>query len=294
MSELTVDRWSPALGAEVHGLDLGQALQASDERADAVVEEVYDALVEHQVLFFRNQSLTPELQAALGRRLGDLAPRHHSYNTLPDHPDVAVLDWQPGDRPDASEWHTDMTFREQPPFASILKAVLVPPVGGDTLWASMYSVYESLDPGFRSDLEGMQICHDPGQFRNGAYAKGGNQGITDMLVDAGSAVWPIVSHHPVTGRPYINVSESNSRWIMGTGAAESQRIVNYLLDAINRPDHQVRLRWQPDTVAIWDNRGSQHYAVADYPKYRRVMHRVAVDTDARLEARLAKRAATSV
>ena len=113
---------------------------------------------------------------------------------------------------------------------------------------------------------------------------GGNQGITDMLVDAGSAVWPIVSHHPVTGRPYINVSESNSRWIMGTGAAESQRIVNYILHATNRPDHQVRLRWKPGTIAIWDNRASQHYAVADYPDDRRVMHRVAVDTDRRLEA----------
>jgi len=108
-------------------------------------------------------------------------------------------------------------------------------------------------------------------------------------VSAGSAVWPIVSHHPVTERPYINVSESNSRWIMGTGAGESQRIVNYLLDVINRPDHQVRLRWRPDTIAIWDNRGSQHYAVADYPAYRRVMHRVAVDTDRRLEQRTTER-----
>lgn len=290
MTELDLDRWSPALGAEVSGIDLSAALRADGDVADEAVQAIYDALIEHQVLFFRGQSITPELHVALGQRLGDLAPRHHSYNTLADHPDVAVLDWQPGDRPDASEWHTDMTFREKPPFASILKAVEVPPVGGDTLWASMYSVYDSLDPGFRSDLEVLQICHDPGQFRNGAYATGGNQGITDMLVDAGSAVWPIVSNHPVTGRPYINVSESNSRWIIGTGAGESQRIVNYLLDAINRPDHQVRLRWQPDTIAIWDNRGSQHYAVADYPKYRRVMHRVAVDTDTRLEQRLQDRA----
>ena len=293
MTQLNVERWSPALGAEVHGLDLSAMLRSGDDDVSASILSIYDALIEHQVLFFRDQPLSPELHVELGRRLGDLAPRHHSYTTLQDHPDVAVLDWQPGDRPDASEWHTDMTFREQPPFASILKAVVVPPVGGDTLWASMYSVYDSLDAGFRSDLEGMQICHDPGQFRNGAYSNGGNQGITDMLVDAGSAVWPIVSHHPVTGRPYINVSESNSRWIMGTGAAESQRIVNYLLDAINRPDHQVRLRWQPDTIAIWDNRASQHYAVADYPKYRRVMHRVAVDTDSRLEQRLHERAAAT-
>ena len=178
---------------------LGLELGGNEELAAATVESIYDALIDHQVLFFRNQPLTPEMHVRLGQLLGDLAPRHHSYNTLPEHGDVAVLDWQPGDRPDASEWHSDMTFREKPPFASILKAVIVPPVGGDTLWASMYSVYDSLDPGFRSDLEGMQICHDPGQFRNGAYESAGNQGITDMMVSAGSAVWPIVSHHPVTG-----------------------------------------------------------------------------------------------
>jgi taurine dioxygenase len=183
--------------------------------------------------------------------------------------------------------HQVLFLRDQPPFASILKAIELPPVGGDTLWASMYSVYDSLDAGFRSDLKGMEICHDPGQSRNGAYERGGNQGITDMLAEAGSAVWLIVSHHSVTGRPYINVSESNARWIMGTGAAESQRIVSCLLDSINRPEHQVRLRWQPDTIAIWDNRASQHHAVADYPKYRRMMHRVAVDTDRRHESSLA-------
>lgn len=294
MSVLGIERWSPALGAEVHDVDLNRIMSSSDDAAiDEAVDSIYRALIEHQVLFFRDQPLSPPAHAEFGRRLGELAVRHHSYATLPDHPDVAVLDWQPGDRPDASEWHSDMTFRSKPPFASILKAIIVPPVGGDTLWASMYSVYDSLDPGFRSDLEHLQVDHDPGQFRNGAYAAGGNQGITDMLVSAGSAVWPIVSHHPVTGRPYINVSESNSRWIIGTGAAESQRILSYLFDAINRPDHQVRLRWRPDTIAIWDNRASQHYAVADYSEYRRVMHRVAVDTDARLEATLAAHATTS-
>lgn len=282
---LTFERWSPALGAEVHGLDAASLLRVGHaDEIDEIGDQLYNALMEHQVLFIRDQGLEPAAHVAFAEFFGNLAPRHHSYNTHEANPDVAVLDWKPGDRPDATEWHSDMTFREKPPFASVLQAMIIPPVGGDTLWASMYSVHDALDPGFLKDLEGMYICHDPGQFRNGAYANGGNQGITDMLVDAGSAVWPIVSHHPVTGRPYINVSESNSRWIMGTGAAESQRIVNYILHVTNRPDHQVRLRWKPGTIAIWDNRASQHYAVADYPDHRRVMHRVAVDTDRRLEA----------
>jgi len=285
MLQRRAERVTPPLGAILHGFDLSRVMSSGDEDAvDDVVQAVYDALIEHQVVFFRDEPLAPEQHAELGRRLGSLAPRHHSYDTLPDHPDVVVLEWHPGDRPDASEWHSDVTFSPTPPFASILKAVVVPPVGGDTLWASMYAVHDRLDPGFRSDLAQMTACHDPGQFRNGPYEQSGNQGITDMLVAAGSAVWPIISHHPVTGRPYVNVSESNTRWIMGTGAAESQRILSYLFDAINRPDHQVRLRWQPDTIAIWDNRATQHYAVADYPDHRRVMHRVAVGSDARLDA----------
>jgi taurine dioxygenase len=115
-----------------------------------------------------------------------------------------------------------------------------------------------------------------------------------MMVSAGSAVWPIVSHPPVTERPYVNLSGSNSRWILGMGAGESQRIVNYLLDAINRPDHQVRLRWRPNTIAIWDNWGSQHHAAGDHPTYRRVMRRVAVDTDRRLDPRVAERSTITI
>lgn len=274
------ERWTPALGATVR---VGPGpLDPCDE---ASIDALYDALIEHQVLFLPDAHLSPAAQVALARGLGDLAPRHHSYVTLPDHPNVAVLDWQPTDRPDADEWHSDMSFREQPPFASVLQAVVVPPLGGDTLWASMYSVHDALDPGFRRDLEDLEAVHDPGQFRTGAYRDGGNRAITDMLVAAGSATWPVIAHHPVTGRPYVNVSESLTRWIIGCSAAESQRILSYLFDVINRPDHHVRLRWRPGTVAIWDNRATQHYAVADYRGHPRVMHRVAVDTDRRLTQR---------
>jgi taurine dioxygenase len=274
---MTFERLTPAIGAMVSGVDLG-GLNEDSARA------VYGALIEHQVLFFRDQHLSPLAQVALGRHLGGLGARHHAYNTHSETDDLVVLDWLPGDRPDAAEWHSDMTFSANPPFATILQAILLPPVGGDTLWASMYSVYDRLDPGFRSDLEQLSAVHDPGAFRNGAYAKGGNAGINEMLGTVGSAVWPIISHHPVTGRPYVNVSESNTRWIVGVGAPESARIITTLLDLINRPDHSVRLKWQPGTIAIWDNRATQHYAVADYAQHRRTMHRVVVHEDTRLSA----------
>jgi taurine dioxygenase len=274
---LECERLTPALGAMVSGITLRDL---TSELAD----EVYLALMEHQVLFFRDQHLSPHEQVRLGTQLGDLGQRHHAYNTHPETDDLVVLDWRPGDRPDAAEWHSDMTFKSNPPFATILQAIDLPPVGGDTLWASMYSVYERLDPGLRSDLEQLSAVHDPGAFRNGAYEKGGNAGIDEMLGSVGSAVWPIISHHPVTGRPYVNVSESNTRWIIGVGAAESARILSLLFDMINRPDHQVRLRWMPGTLAVWDNRATQHYAVSDYAQYRRMMHRVVVFTDRRLMA----------
>lgn len=269
------ERLTPALGADVTGIDLSRLTEDS-------AQGVYDALLEHYVLFFRDQHLSAHAQVALGEHLGALGPRHHAYNTHPETDDLVVLDWMPGDRPDADEWHSDMTFTANPPFATILQAMQLPPVGGDTLWASMYSVHDRLDPGLRSDLAELSAVHDPGAFRNGAYERSGNAGINEMLATVGSAVWPIISHHPVTGRPYINVSESNTRWIIGVGAGESARIISLLLDMITRPDHQVRLRWRPGTVAIWDNRGTQHYAVSDYPNDRRTMHRVVVHRDTRL------------
>ncbi len=274
----SIERLTPALGATVIDVDLRRADQA-------LGDAMYEALLEHQVLFFENQHLAPHEHAAFGRLMGELGARHHSYVTHPDDDDVVVLDWEPGARPDAAEWHSDMTFTTEPPFASILQAQVVPPVGGDTLWASMYSVHDRLDPGLRRDLEGLSAVHDPGAFRNGPYAERGNDGINELLGTVGSAVWPIISHHPVTGRPYVNVSESNTRWIIGLGAPESARMLTMLFDIINRPDHQVRLRWREGTVAMWDNRGTQHYAVSDYAEYRRVMHRVAVARDVRGRAR---------
>lgn len=271
---MQVTRATAALGAVVTAVRL-------DEIDDAGVDALYDALIEHQVLFLPGQRLAPIDQAAFGRRFGELGERHHSYVTHPDTEDVVVLDWQPGDRPDAAEWHSDMTFTQEPPFASVLQAMLLPAVGGDTLWASMYSVHDALDAGFRRDLEALSATHDPGAFRNGPFTSGGTAAMNDMLSNVGSAVWPIISHHPVTGRPYINVSESNTRWIIGVGAPESQRILSTLFALTNRPDHHVRLRWEMGTVAIWDNRATQHYAVSDYAGHRRTMHRVAVARDTR-------------
>jgi taurine dioxygenase len=273
--ELSCDRLSPALGATA---TFPQDLETDP---DEVADLVHAALVEHSVLVFPDADLDPAAMVRLGRALGTLGIRHHSYTTHPDSEDVVVLTWEGDQKPDAAEWHADMTYRRQPPFASILKAVQVPPLGGDTLWASMFAVHDALAPGLRRDLEQLDAVHDMGAFRTGAYEEGGEEGIGAAFAAAGTAVHPVIDHHPVSGRPYLNVSESFTRFVIGLSAPESARLLTQLFDLINRPDFHLRIRWQPGMVVIWDNRGTQHYAVADYLPHRREMHRVAVVTDRR-------------
>lgn len=265
-------RITRAIGADVVNVDFSDPSTA---------DLIHSALMEHQVLIMRDAHLAPSELADLGRSLGELGARHHSYVTHPECDDVVVLDWHGDMLPDAAEWHADMTYKPVGPFASILQAMIVPPTGGDTLWANLYAVHDALDAGLRSDLEQLEAVHDMGAFRTPAYRTGGNAGIDEAMVAAGSAAHPVIAHHPVTGRPYLNVSESFSRFVIGVSAPDSARLLTMLFDLINRPEFHMRLRWEPGTLAIWDNRATQHYAVADYLPDRRVMHRVAVATDAR-------------
>jgi taurine dioxygenase len=285
---LSCTRLTPALGALV---ELPEGLgHITEDLAD----EVHAALMEHLVLVLPEAAeLDPVRMVQLGRALGTLGMAHHTYTTHPDADDVVVLSWGGDDKPDAAEWHADMTYKAQPPFASILKAVELPPVGGDTLWASMFSVHDALDAGLRRDLEQLEAVHDMGAFRTGAYLEGGDDAIMDAMQRAGVATHPVIERHPVTDRPYVNVSESFTRFIIGLSAPESARTLTYLFDLINRPDHQVRIRWHVGDVAIWDNRGTQHYAVADYLPHRRVMHRVAVVSDSRSGTGSASRPASA-
>ena len=273
------ERLTPALGASVHGL----TREVLDD--PSAFDKIHSALMEHQVLFVDRLGFDVDTLAALGRGLGPVANNHHSYRSHPDNDSVVVLAWGGDNKPDAAEWHADGTYMRDGIFASMLQAVELPPLGGDTLWASMYAVHDALPPGLRDDLSHLRAVHDMGgQFRTVAYREGGDEGITREMVAAGSHTHPIIDHHPVTGRPFVNVSESFTRWIIDLSAAESARILTMLFDLINRPDHHVRLRWAPGTLAIWDNRGTQHYACADYLPHRRVMWRVGVLSDARTPA----------
>ena len=268
-------RLTPAIGVEVRSLDL------SAEVDEATADCLYDALLDHHVLVLRGGPLPPARLEALGSTFGPLAQAHHTYPNVDGHPSVTVLYTGPDNPPDNAEWHTDLSFRTDRPFLSILQPDIRPPVGGDTLFASLFAVHDALMPGLRSDLQELSAVHDMGSFRNHTYAEGGVDLMNERMTEVGSSVHPIIDHHPVTGKPFLHVNECFTSHVVGLTMPESRRLLAYLFDLIARPQFQVRIRWEDDMVVLWDNRGTQHYAADDYLPHRRVMQRLIVTTDRR-------------
>ena len=270
---------TPAIGAEISGLDLGAPLDAETEDA------LYQALLDHQVIFLRDQEISPERHLAFAAGFGELDEPHPLYRHVPGFERIVMLANDAGNPPDTNSWHRDLTFKPEPPFASILIAREVPESGGDTLWASMTAAYDGLAEGMKRDLEGMRAVHDMGDFRN-SFTAGETSG--DRLLAAterfGCAIHPVVQTHPMTGRKFLSVNEGFTVHIIGQTARESRRLLTYLFDHIDRPEHQVRFRWRTGSLAMWDNRCTQHYAVADYLPAYRCMHRVTVVKDRRAQA----------
>jgi taurine dioxygenase len=248
---------------------------------DAEVEELYQGLILHEVLFFRDQPLSPTSHLALAEALGEVDPGHPVYPHVEGFQSIVELIADADHPPDTEDWHKDLTFRAEPPFASILRAVSVPETGGDTLWTSMSAVYGGLSAGWKSDLQSLSAIHDMGTFRNDYYQRGGLKAVDEALTEVGSAVHPVIDTHPVSGRKYLNVNQSFTRHILHKMQGPSDELLQYLFQQIRKPEYQVRLRWEDDTVAIWDNRITQHYAVCDYLPQRRHMQRVTVTSDRR-------------
>jgi taurine dioxygenase len=277
--DLRFEPVTPAVGATVTGVDLNADL------TDAAIDRLYAALVAHGVLVFPDQALAPDRHQAFAERFGALDKPHPIYPHAPGAPHVTLLENDAARPPDTAEWHTDLTFYADPPFASILCAVSVPPVGGDTLWMSLAAAYDTLPAGMKSDLEGLRAHHDMGSFRNGFVADDGTHTLSDAMQRMGHALHPVVRVHPVSGRRLLYVNSGFTQEIVGLPKYESDRLLAYLFDHMNRPEFQMRLRWRAGTVVMWDNRATMHYACADYlPAYRR-MHRVTVIDDRRAARR---------
>ena len=270
--DLSVEKLTATIGAEVAGIDLSEPL--SDEGLVAIRK----LLLDHSALFFRDQPLEPEQQIALAKRFGAIDV-HAFGRHLPNMPEVGLIDQIEPERDGANRWHTDSTFMERPPLAAVLCAVKLPTVGSDTCWTSMIAAYDRLSPIFQHALAGLTATHDiSGPL---IRAIDGGHSIGDLHEIR--AAWPTVSHpvicrHPETGRKFLYVNSNFTTRINELTEAESEALLRFLFEWVRIPELQVRLRWEEGTVAIWDNRCTQHYAVADYCE-RRIMHRVTIAGD---------------
>ncbi|WP_283150044.1 taurine dioxygenase [Silvimonas soli] len=261
-----------ALGAIIEGVNLAEPL------SDGHFAALKDALLQYQVLFFREQPLTPLQQRNFARHFGDLHI-HPIYPNVPDTPEVLILDTHDQNLPDNDNWHTDVTFIETPPLGAILAAKQLPPTGGDTLWASGTAAYEALSPPLQHLLDGLTATHDFGKsFPETRFAVSEE---VHAQWHASRARHPPITHpvirtHPQTGKKALFVNDGFTTRINEFSARESQALLDFLFAHIARPEFTLRWRWQENDVAFWDNRITQHYAVADYLPHRRIMHRATI------------------
>ena len=272
---LKVTPLTPSIGAIISKVSLNKDLNSG------AIEQIYSALIKHQVVFFRDQNISPESHLKLAESLGEIDPGHPVYPHVEGHQSIVLLKNDENNRPDTNDWHKDLTFKPNPPFASILHGVKVPKVGGDTLWASMSAAYDQLPNGWKDHLEELEAIHDMGTFRNDFYKEGGIDSVNNALKKVGSAVHKVIETHPISGLKYLNVNQSFTRNIINESQGPSDHILQFLFQHISKPEFQVRFHWEDNSVAIWDNRITQHYAVFDYLPEFRHMQRVTVVNDKR-------------
>jgi taurine dioxygenase len=266
---ITAEPLAAALGAEVSDVDLSKPVD------DSTFDEITDAWMKYQVLFFRDQDITVDDQKAFAKRYGELHV-HPVLHQMKDqgHPEVAVLQSN-ADQPFVAErWHSDVTFEKVPPLGSILRAVEVPEKGGDTMWASMYAAYDALSDSMQRLLSSLEAYHDGGGFK--AVATDEQR---KTLEQDQTAIHPVIRTHPVTGRKTIFVNSTFTKYIVGMKRAESRAILSFLYDHMATPEFTCRFRWRKNSIAMWDNRCTQHRVIADNLKDLRRMERITICGD---------------
>jgi taurine dioxygenase len=224
------------------------------------MDEIHRALAENCVIFFRDQHLTAEQQLAFGRNFGDLHV-HPAAPHAPGHEELMIIHAdKDSPRANGEGWHSDVSCDPEPPMGSILYIKQTPPKGGDTLFASMYAAYEALSDRMKAYLEGLIAVHDGEEAYRGTYK---NLGVQDRPVYP-RAEHPVIRTHPVTGKKALYVNRGFTTRILGVPRDESAAILHYLYDHAESPLFQCRFRWQPNSIAFWDNRCVQHQAIWDY------------------------------
>ena len=270
---ITVKPIGGEIGAEIKGVDLNNALD------DQTYQEIKQAWLEHLVLVFRNQDITPDRQVEFGRRWGDLHV-HPFIPSLEGYPEIIKLHAESGEREElrlSNQWHVDLSYTYDPPLAAILRGVTIPERGGDTMWCNLYRAYETLSDEMKKIVEGLTAYHDVTKTyrREELQRDGGPERYGQTFKNAPPVEQPIVQVHPETGRKLLYLSELTTTHIKDLHPNESDALLNMLFEHINWKELQFRLYWEKNTIAMWDNRCTVHYAVRNYTEERE-MHRVTV------------------
>jgi taurine dioxygenase len=273
-SEIEVTPQSTALGAVISGVDL------SKEPSKHAMAELKDAFGRYSVIFFRDQTLTPQQHIALAERWGAINVNRF-FKPLDGYPQIAQVIKEPGQKENiGGTWHTDHSYDQIPAMGSMLYAHEVPTVGGDTLFSSMYLAYQALSEGMQNMLTNLKAWHssrhafgygvtDSEHYEDGRLANP-NQATQDAL-------HPVVIIHPLTGRKALYVNADFTVRFDGWTAEESQPILDFLYAHGARQEFTCRFHWEPGSIAFWDNRATWHYAMNDYQGYRRIMHRITLE-----------------
>ncbi len=262
-----------ALGAEILGIDLSQEMTA--ERA----AQIRQLLNEYEVIFFRDQDISPRHQKALALAFGPLQT-HPAYDTVEDFPEISILE-STAEKPTRIEaWHSDMTFRAHPPMGTVLKSEIIPPKGGDTLWSSMTAAYNGLSPPMQAFLGQLTAVHDFAHgFKESLAAPGGRERLADAVAANPPVRHPVIRVHPETRKKVIFVNSLFTTHIEGLAAAESDALLAFLFRHVTVPEFTCRFQWRVNSIAIWDNRSTQHKPVNDYFPAHRRLHRITIDGD---------------
>jgi taurine dioxygenase len=263
-------------GAAISGIQITDAIED-----DELFDEIRAAWLTYQVLFFRDQELSPDQHLKLGERFGEIQKQGYAPN-LEGFEGVWVQEY-----PDLYEgvvadinWHSDSSFRETPTRGSLLYAIDVPASGGDTVWADMCAAYEDLSPTWKSFVESLACMHD--NLANnwlGVLEKNGGKALDEVRKYLPPSEHPVVCTHPETGRKFLFVSEFMSREITGMSGRESRAVLDFLFAHQTRPEYQARFHWQPKSLVLWDNFSTLHRGIFDFGQSHRLMHRVSFNTD---------------
>ncbi len=274
---LEIEPLSTAIGAEISNVDLSRDL------SDATIGEIRRALLDHCVVFFRDQDLSVEAHKRLARCFGEIFV-HPNFNTGDHDPEVVTIVRKPGDtRIVGEEWHTDTTMMAEPPMGALLYALEVPPVGGDTLFANQYMAYERLSDGMKRMVDGLKCWHTDrkvaGPNSPAALAKRSTKVRDDDDWRETRNLHAVVRTHPETGRKCLFVNHSYSVCFEDMTEDESRPLLDWLMEWGHRPEFTCRFRWRPGSVAFWDNRCVKHLALHDVHDHQRIMRRIQIAGD---------------